>query len=582
MRDGSGAHGIDCLTEISRNDALSEERAMAMSPENVWVLIPARGGAKGIPRKNLRPLHGKPLILHVVERLAAALGPSSVYVSTEDHEIRRTVAPYVGIHARSAELANDSATLDEVAVDFANWLISNGADRRDILVTVQPTSPYVRLESIRTAIEALRDGFRSVISVRDDRGLRWTRDEDGKPVPLFSKRVNRQFLPPTYVETGGVIACRLGDIIECGTRIVDPVFLLELEADEAIDIDDHADWAVAEYVGTRRTIVIRADGSRALGLGHVYRALALCYELCEHNVMIAARSDGEYDLGLNVLRRHPFRLEPLENGEAFASVLERQRPDIVILDVLDTTREMVAEVRRWSDFVVTIEDMGDGTQLADLVINDLYADPYPAANHWTGVRYAILGPSFEHTRPRPESERVETILIAFGGTDPSNLTLKALDALKLLKFGGEVILILGPGYAHGDIDLGTYELRGSVLRDVADMAAVMQRADLAITSAGRTVTELMHVGVPTVALCQNLRELRHTHASSPYGVMNLGLGKHVDAPSLAEHLKVVLENADIRRTMRARALAAIKGRSNRAIVEKILRSYYESRKERDR
>src|SRR5690606_23446449 len=128
-------------------------------------------------------------------------------------------------------------------------------------------------------------------------------------------------------------------------------------------------------------------------------------------------------------------------GEAFASVLERQRPDIVILDVLDTTREMVAEVRRWSDFVVTIEDMGDGTQLADLVINDLYADPYPAANHWTGVRYAILGPSFEHTRPRPESERVETILIAFGGTDPSNLTLKALDALKLLKFGGEVILI---------------------------------------------------------------------------------------------------------------------------------------------
>jgi spore coat polysaccharide biosynthesis predicted glycosyltransferase SpsG len=102
------------------------------------------------------------------------------------------------------------------------------------------------------------------------------------------------------------------------------------------------------------------------------------------------------------------------------------------------------------------------------------------------------------------------------------------------------------------------------------MAQLMRQAHLAITSAGRTVTELMTLGVPTVALSQNLRELRHTHASSPFGVMNLGLGEHVDVQSLASHVSMIIGDRALREDMRSRALASVRGRSNRALVRRIL------------
>lgn len=72
--------------------------------------------------------------------------------------------------------------------------------------------------------------------------------------------------------------------------------------------------------------------------------------------------------------------------------------------------------------------------------------------------------------------------------------------------------MLGPGYPHGQVDLAEYGLNGTVLRAVTDLAVIMHDCDIAVTSAGRTVTELMTQGVPTIALCQNMRELMHTHA----------------------------------------------------------------------
>jgi spore coat polysaccharide biosynthesis predicted glycosyltransferase SpsG len=111
------------------------------------------------------------------------------------------------------------------------------------------------------------------------------------------------------------------------------------------------------------------------------------------------------------------------------------------------------------------------------------------------------------------------------------------------------------------------------------MADVMREADIAITSAGRTVTELMVLGIPTIALCQNQRELTHTHASSTFGVTNLGLGSEVSAARLAEHIRGLTDDLHVRQTMRARAFAAVAGRSNRRIAERILEAA-ESARER--
>ncbi|HEX2677075.1 MAG TPA: hypothetical protein VHM19_10560, partial [Polyangiales bacterium] len=532
-----------------------------MTAPKAWYVLPARGGSKGVPRKVLRDLGGKPLIRHLLDELAAHVPREQIVVTTDSDEIAQVCRPFAEIHPRPPELANDKATLDDVAASVAVWLRSRGAKDEDFFVTLQPTSPFLRFSTITRGIDMLREGNKSILTVRPDPHLKWTRDDQGKPTPMYKARVNRQWAAPCYVETGGVIAARIGDVIASGTRIHAPTALLELGEKEGLDIDTHADWATAEYFARRKRIVIRGDASVRMGMGHVHRMAALANELAAHELTLVTRRDGHNALGATFLEKLPFRLQAVDDEEGFFTYLEAEQPHIVVLDVLATEEAYVARVRKSAQFVVSFEDLGPGARLADLVVNDLYTDLFPQKNHWYSVQYTIVNPVFEST-PRREamSDEVEKVLISFGGTDPNNLTLKALAALQQLKFLGEVLVVLGPGYMHPEFTLDSYGLRGAIHRSVQNMALLTREADLAITAAGRTVTELMTMGVPIVAMCQNLEELRHTHASSPFGVMNLGLGQHVEPATLAQHLQMLIDDRALREDMRARGFAAVRDR----------------------
>jgi spore coat polysaccharide biosynthesis predicted glycosyltransferase SpsG/CMP-N-acetylneuraminic acid synthetase len=541
--------------------------------EGAWFVLPARGGSKGVPRKVLRHLGGKPLILCSLHRLATRLPRERLIVSTDSAEIAQVCEPFATIHPRSAELAGDAVTLDDVAVAVAGWLKERGAKDDDLFVTLQPTSPFLSLATLERGLGLLRGGASSLLTVQRDGHLRWTRDDQGKPAPLYKARVNRQWAAPCFVETGGIIAARIGDVLAHKTRIVQPVELLELGEMEGLDIDTHADWAMAEYFAQRKRILIRGDASPKHGMGHVHRMLALAYELASHRVTLVVRKDGDNAIGASFLGSAPFDLAAIESEQEFFALLEREQPEIAILDVLDTQPEYVQAVRKHAKVVVNFEDLGPGASHADIVINDLYTDLAPRENHWYSVQYSIVGPAFESTTPREQlRDKVEKVLISFGGTDPNNLTIKALTALSQLKFSGEVVVVLGPGYSHAPFELSAYGLSGEIHRSVQNMAQLVRDADVAITAAGRTVTELMTMGVPMIAMCQNMHELRHTHASSPYGVINLGLGQHVDPGTLAEHLKLMIDDKRLREDMRARGFQAVRDRSNKRVAESILKA----------
>lgn len=543
---------------------------------DVWFMLPARGGSKGVPRKVLRPLAGKPLILHLLERLATCVPRDHIVVSTDSAEIAQVCEPFAVIQQREARLATDAVTLDEVAVAVASWLKTRktgAAKDSDFFLTLQPTSPFLSLDTIDRGLALLRGGAGSLLTVQRDGHLRWTRDDAGKAAPLYKERVNRQWAAPCFVETGGIIAARIGDVIAKGTRIIAPTELLDLGEKEGLDIDTHADWAMAEYYAQRKRILIRGDASPKTGMGHVHRMLALAYELSSHHLTLVTRRDGVFELGARFFENAPFDIAPIEREEDFFAMLQREQPDIAILDVLDTEPTYVKRVREHAKVVVNFEDLGPGAQHADVVINDLYTDLRPQENHWYSVQHSIVGPAFEHTTPREHvRDAVEKVLISFGGTDPNNLTIKALGALQQLGFDGEVIVVLGPGYPHGDFELSAFGLRGTVQRSVQNMALLTREADVAITAAGRTVTELMIMGVPMITMCQNMSELRHTHASSPYGVINLGLGQHVDVGTLAEHLRMLTTDKKLREDMRARGFEAVRDRSNRRVAENILKA----------
>ena len=190
---------------------------------------------------------------------------------------------------------------------------------------------------------------------------------------------------------------------------------------------------------------------------------------------------------------------------------------------------------------------------------------------------AILNPCFEGIQPRMErGKEVGHILIACGGTDPSNLTGKAIRALEIIDFKKVINVVLGPGnlnYSELKRTIENTHLKIHLLQNVDNMADLMLNSDLAITSAGRTVTELMTARVPTIAMCQNTREIRHNHASSNYGIVNLGMGQHISADVLADHINLYLNDGSLRMDMCERMSNAVKNRSNQKIIEKIMNVY---------
>lgn len=534
--------------------------------QNIIFMVPARGGSVGLPRKNMKRLGDHPLIAHALLAIKEAAGLNGCHVITDSEEVADIARNY-GAQVIMEERTSGKATLDDVALKVLAQLGDVSDDT--IFLTVQPTCPFVSPHSICEAIAAFGKGAGSVITCTDDRHLSWNLDADGKPVPAYSARLNRQQLPAHFRESGAVIGARVGDIRAKQTRIIEPIRLIEISPREALDIDTPADFALAEYYINRKRIVLRADGGPQMGMGHAYRALAMAYELSGHDVTIVTRSDDN-DLVARFFARHPFKLREVKTEQDFLTLLQDIRPDITFIDILDTSRDFIRAVKATPTKVVTLEDLGDGAHEADLVINELYQNSdLPANKQLCGIRHAILAPAFEAEPPRMDvSSPVERVLVLFGGTDPSGLTAKALEALAGLKFSGHVDVVRGMGHSHPIPTLESLGLKGTVHENVDYMPGLMKKADIAISSAGRTVTELLSLGIPTVVLCQNAKELTHTHANSAYGALNLGLGSLVGTSTLQHHLRFMMDTPDHRQHMNALARSALAGRTNRDCLKR--------------
>jgi len=533
-----------------------------------FIVIPARGGSTGVPRKNVRLLGGEPLIARTIKTALAATLPGRVVVITDDDEIEEISLHYGAIVTRE-EKTTGKATLDQVMLRTVPFLRELGASNDDVLLTMQPTCPFISSARVREAMKAFADGAGSVLTVIDDRHLGWRIDEGGNPRPDYAARVNRQQLPPHFRESGAIIGARIGDVVKFETRIVEPIRLIEVPEGEALDIDTFVDWAAAEHLATRRRILLRTDAARELGMGHAYRTLALAYALARHDITIVLSVDKP--LGVGFFQEYPFKAETVEDEMGFLSLARRVKADLVVLDQLDTHREFVALLGEHSK-VVTFEDLGTGAEQADLLVADLYENPrVPAQRQLTGVQNAILAPSFESLpRKLKFRETAEEVLLLFGGTDPSNLAVKALEALQNIRFAGRVTLVRGLGASL--IDPAKYaSLDLKVLSNVKNMPALMVKADIAISSAGRTITELSCIGVPTLCLAQNAKELTHTHTTVNNGVIMMGLGSLVTVETLGAHISKLVTDTELRRTLHERALSATAGRNNTSIVARILR-----------
>ncbi len=233
---------------------------MTHAKQRILAIIPARGGSKSIPRKNIKLLGGYPLIAYSI---AAGLNSEyidRVIVSTDDEEIAQIAErwgaeiPFI----RPAELAEDHVTDLPVFKHAIEWLGANEGYRPDMVVQLRPTSPFRPKGSVDEAIELLlrnpfADSVRGVTPAGQNPYKMW-RVENDRLVPLLSGEFDepynmpRQKLPATFWQTGHIEVIRYETIMHKHSMTGDHIIPYVINPKYAIDLDNLQQWLYAEYL----------------------------------------------------------------------------------------------------------------------------------------------------------------------------------------------------------------------------------------------------------------------------------------------------------------------------------------------
>jgi len=231
----------------------------------ILALIPARGGSKGIPRKNIRSFAGYPLIAWSIAAAKQAQCVTRVIVSTDDPEIA-AVAREHGAETpflRPAGLAQDNTTDLPVFEHALAWLAEHEGYRPEVVIQLRPTSPIRPRDCVDAAVRILlehadADCVRGVVPAGQNPHKMWRFAGEGRPlkplleVPGIAEPYNapRQILPPVYWQTGHIDAIRTATIEQKKSLTGDVIYPLVIDPRYTVDIDNLSDWVKYEALVT--------------------------------------------------------------------------------------------------------------------------------------------------------------------------------------------------------------------------------------------------------------------------------------------------------------------------------------------
>ena len=227
--------------------------------KNILGLIPARGGSKGLPRKNIKPLLGKPLIAWTIEQALASKYLDKVIVSTDDKEIAEVSKKYSAEvpFIRPKELAEDDTKGINVILHVINWIEKNNK-KYDLIILLQPTSPLRTSENIDNAISLFfLKKANAIVSVCEvDHHPLWTNTlpEDGCMKDFIKPEItnkNRQELPKCYRLNGAIYLAYWDYLKEQKTFFGKKTFACIMPQDKSIDIDSEIDFELTKIIMKR-------------------------------------------------------------------------------------------------------------------------------------------------------------------------------------------------------------------------------------------------------------------------------------------------------------------------------------------
>lgn len=227
---------------------------------NIIGLIPARGGSKKLPGKNIKDLHGKPLISYTIDAALKSSMLDRVIVTTDDEAIASAALQYKAEvpFMRPAELASDTSPDRPVIIHAVEWLKENENYSVDAVALLRPTTPFKTAELIDSCIKKLNESDYSAIrTVTRSEGVfhpYWQLKSVDGYLQVFlddvdlNKYYQRQLLPECYRVNGVVDLMKTDALMNGDTQYGDKIGFIELEESSAVDIDTEFDFNLCEYL----------------------------------------------------------------------------------------------------------------------------------------------------------------------------------------------------------------------------------------------------------------------------------------------------------------------------------------------
>lgn|SRR5574344_458516 len=218
-------------------------------------LIPARSGSKGIPKKNIKSFNGKPLIDYAIDCARQFAPDDDICVSTDGDDIITTVEKY-GLNVpfkRPKELATDNSGSYGVMLHALNFFEQKGR-KYDTLILLQPTSPFRRIEDVKTCINKFKQGnYDMVVSVMEASTNPYYNcftEKKGylKPIIEATNIIRRQDAPKTYEYNGACYVMNVATLKQMQFSEFSKIGFVEMDRIHSLDLDTMLDWKLAELI----------------------------------------------------------------------------------------------------------------------------------------------------------------------------------------------------------------------------------------------------------------------------------------------------------------------------------------------
>lgn len=275
----------------------------------VLAIIPARGGSKGVPRKNVLPLGGVPLVARTIQAAFASAATSRVVVSTDDEEIADVARAFgADVVVRPPELASDISSSEDALLHVLDEMRASESYEPDLVVFLQCTSPFTVGADIDGTIDVLEaEGAESAFAASRSHGFLWRRGADGSALGVNhdpAMRAMRQQREAEFLESGAVYVMRTAGFLASRHRFFGRVAVYELPPERVLEIDEPEDFELAEerlarLGGPQTSFVLSKVRALAMDFDGVHTDDRVLVDQAGAEAAFCSRRDG---MGISMLR----------------------------------------------------------------------------------------------------------------------------------------------------------------------------------------------------------------------------------------------------------------------------------------